>query len=188
MSWGLGWKRPSEGFRLTLTYGTDDPSSLESANRTSVSSVSSSSSNSSLNSMSPRETDLVNRIDLEWTAGDDEDQVALKLQSQLMVAMPMPQDTVVLELNHRENESVGVEMKVVRRREPLKAVVMSKTTVSGQQSDGIGVLTRLLRWNFADSATSGEASVACGEHWRTVTAIDLSNCCLSVSVHVTLSD
>ncbi|KAK4753266.1 hypothetical protein SAY87_022064 [Trapa incisa] len=180
MSWGLGWKRPSEVFRLTLTYGTDDPSSFEIANRTSVSSVSSCSSNSSLNSMSPRDQDLGCRIDLEWTAGDDEDQVALRLQSHLMVAMPVPQDTVVLEINCQENEDVRVEMKVVRRREPLKAVVMSKSAGSGQQSDGMGVLTRLLRWNFADSSISGEANVACGEHWRTVTAIDLSNCCLSV--------
>lgn len=175
-------------FRLTLTYGTDDPSSLESTNRTSVSSVSSSSSNSSLNSLSPRDQDLGGKIDLEWTAGDDEDQVALRLQSQLMVAMPVPHDTVVLEINCQDNEGVGVEMKVVRRREPLKAVVMSKTAGSGQQSDGIGVLTRLLRWNFVDSVISGEASVACGEHWRTVTAIDLSNCCLSVSAHVPLCD
>ena len=28
------------------------------------------------------------------SAGDDEEQMALRLQSQLMVALPMPQDTV----------------------------------------------------------------------------------------------
>ncbi|OWM83467.1 phospholipase A I isoform X2 [Punica granatum] len=181
MSWGLGWKRPSEVFRLTLTFGTDDPTPIEIANRTSVSSETSTSSNSSLSSLSPRDQDPGCRIDLDWTAGDDEDQVALRLQSQLMVAMPMPQDTVVLELNcQEEDENVGVEMKVVRRREPLKAVVMSKSAGSGQQNDGMGVLTRLLRWNFVDSAASGEGNVGCGEHWRTVTAISLSSCGLTV--------
>lgn len=65
------------------------------------------------------------RIDLEWTAGvDDEDQVALRLQSQLMVALPLPQDMVVVEL--KEGEGVRVEMKVVKRREPLKAVTMAR--------------------------------------------------------------
>ena len=44
-----------------------------------------------------------------------------------------------------ENENVAVEMTVVKRREPLRAVAMTKVAGSGQQSDGTGVLTRLLR-------------------------------------------
>ena len=49
---------------------------------------------SSASSIVAQDQELGFRIELEWSAGDDEEQVALRLQSQLMVALPMPQDRV----------------------------------------------------------------------------------------------
>ncbi|KAM1123881.1 hypothetical protein COP2_005372 [Malus domestica] len=178
MSWGLGWKRPSEIFHLMLNYGTEGPP--ETFDRTSSAS---SSSSSSLSSVANQDQELGFRIDLEWQAGDDEEQVALRLKSQLMVALPMPQDTVVVELRIEEAEeaNVGVDMRVVRRREPLRAVTMTKTVGSSQQSDGTGVLTRLLRSNFASTMPAvADGEAACGVHWQCVTIVNLSGCGLSV--------
>ncbi|KAM5588647.1 phospholipase A I [Rosa sericea] len=178
MSWGLGWKRPSEIFHLTLSYGTEDPPTPENSSGGTRSSASSSSSYSSV--VSQQDQELGFRIDLDWSAGDDEDQVALRLQSQLMVALPMPQDTVVVELRPEE-ANVSVDMRVVRRREPLRAVSMAKTGGSGQQNDGTGVLTRLLRSNFSSSMPAvAEGAAACGVHWQCVTVVRLCGCGLSV--------
>ncbi|KAK7359751.1 hypothetical protein VNO77_01716 [Canavalia gladiata] len=164
MSWGLGWKRPSEIFHFTLNYGTDDPPETLGRASTSSSSV----------------QELGFRIELEWSASEDEDQVALKLQSQLMVALPMPQDTVVVELRPEDGEeSVDLAMKVVKRRESLRAVTLTKTVASGQQSDGTGVLIRLLHSNLASAATPPVAE-GCGDHWRTVAVLSLCGCGLSV--------
>ncbi|XAR65626.1 Phospholipase A(1) [Bertholletia excelsa] len=161
MSWGLGWKRPSEVFHLTLNYGTEEAG--EDHRRSSA-----------LNQ------ELGLRIDLDWTAGDDEDQVALRLQSQLMMAMPVPQDMVAVELKGEEEGNVGVEMKVVKRREPLRAVAMSKGGGSGQQSDGIGVLTRLLRANLGASAGAvGDGMAGYTDHWMSVSVLSLCGCGLS---------
>lgn len=159
MSWGLGWKRPSEVFHLTLDYSSGD---------TAVDHPRISSS---------EDQELGFRIALDWTAGDDEDQVALRLQSQLMVALPLPQDSVVVELKEGKGgaDNVGVDMKVVKRRDPLRGVKMSKTVGSGQQSDGIGVVTRLIRSGVKDGVA------ACNEHWKTVTVLNFCGCGLSVS-------
>nr|DAD20537.1 TPA_asm: hypothetical protein HUJ06_022000 [Nelumbo nucifera] len=171
MSWGLGWKRPSEIFHLTLNYGENDivgdPSRF------------SSSSSASLSSSSSSEEEVGSRIELDWSAGDDEDQVALRLQSQLMVALPPPQESVVLQF-HQEEENVGVDMKVVKRREPLRVITMSKTVGSGQQNDGIGVLTRLLRSNLGPSSGIEDGSCGYAEHWKNVTVLRLCGCSLSV--------
>ena len=156
MSWGLGWKRPSEIFHLALSYGNEEPP--ENPGRTSSSSASSSSSrSSSASSIVAQDQELGFRIELEWSSGDDEDQVALRLQSQLMVALPMPQDTVEVDLK-AEEENVDVEMKVVKRREPLRVVTMTKAVGSGQQSDGTAVLTRLLRSNLAPTIPADSVS------------------------------
>ncbi|GLT29375.1 hypothetical protein SLA2020_042470 [Shorea laevis] len=186
MSWGLGWKRPLEIFRLTLNYGTEE--FHEDLNRTqsssSVSSSSSSSSSSSPPVQQPQALDqqeLGFRIELDWTSGDDEEQVALRLQSQLMVALPLPQDAVALELKEKEGNAVEVEMKVEKRTETLRGVIVAKAAGSGQQCDGIGVFTRLLRSNLVPSGAAGEGGVAgCGEHWRTVTMLSLCGCGLTV--------
>ncbi|KAK9997532.1 hypothetical protein SO802_022218 [Lithocarpus litseifolius] len=148
MSWGLGWKRPSEIFHLALSHGNEEsvesPGRVCSSSSASSSSMGSASRSSSALSMVAQDQELGFRIELEWAAGDGEEQVALKLQSQLMVELPMPQDTVEVVLK-AEDENVAVEMTVVMRREPLRAVTMTKVSGSGQQSDGTGVLTRLLR-------------------------------------------
>lgn len=169
MSWGLGWKRPSEVFHLTLNYGTDD-------------NVDDPSMSSSFDSSQGPELGF--RIELDWSAGEDEDQVALRLQSQLMVALPLPHNSVVVELRSEDQEedevkNVAVDMRVVNRREPLRMVTMTKMAGSGQQSDGVTVLTRLLRSNPGPSAiTSGSVSYA--DHWKSVTVLSLCGCSLSV--------
>ncbi|KAL9255083.1 Phospholipase A I-like protein [Drosera capensis] len=188
MSWGLGWKRPSEVFHLTLEYGSQpdsDPTQWpESPNSEDSSSGSS------------------KKIELDWTVGDDEDQIALRLQSQLMVAMPSPHDTILVELREANGEiesgeglgldeivRVGVEMRVVRRREPLRAVKMEKAAGSGQGSDGIGVFTRLLRGSFPPGVVAvgggGGGGVENGlmsfaEHWKSVTVLSLCGCGIAV--------
>ncbi|KAL0305909.1 UNVERIFIED_CONTAM: Phospholipase A I [Sesamum radiatum] len=131
MSWGLGWKRPTEVFHLTLSYGSDAdtidvvPSrSSSTASSLSVSSSASQDAGAASNKTNNQEQ-VGFRIDLDWNAGDDEDQVALKLQSQ--------------------------------RREPLKGVVMWRAGGSGQQSDGgLGVLVKLMRLNFANGMQMGQ--------------------------------
>ncbi|KAK1557151.1 hypothetical protein Q3G72_019057 [Acer saccharum] len=175
MSWGLGWKRPSEVFKLKLSYGTEECGD-------DLNSASTSSSSSPTAEVASRDPELGFRVELEWTSGEEEEQVALKLQSQLMVALPSPQDTVVVELAEEkkaEDEdgddvaNVGVAMRVVKRREPLRAAVLSKSVGSGQQSDGVGVFTRMLRSNLASSGPADGAAPGCSDHWKTVTAVSL---------------
>ncbi|KAL3627536.1 Phospholipase A I [Castilleja foliolosa] len=209
MSWGLGWKRPTEVFHLTLSYGPD-ADTLDEASPTSSRSPSAASpvSGSSPTFQEPAADNgniITNqesygfRIDLDWTAGDDEDQTALKLQSQVMVALPTPQDIVEIELTERadnqegilgnsegggeaaeteNNEGpageVGVEMRVVRKREPLKGVLLWRAG-SGQQSDGaVGVLVKLMKLNFASGvADAGAVGPGCADHWQNVTVVSL---------------
>lgn len=203
MSWGLGWKRPSDVFHLTLSYGEDE--ALDESTPTSSRSSSSTSVHTSPFSPSPpsppaegqeennQEELLGFRVDLDWNVGDDEDQVALKLQSQVMVALPSPQDTVEVEFkDKKENENaaeedmgeVAVEMRVVKRREPLKGVMMWRVGSSSQQSDGMGVLSKLIRSNFANGGALGigEGSpVGCADHWKSVTVVSLCGLGLMVS-------
>ncbi|KAL4628422.1 hypothetical protein ACB092_05G237800 [Castanea dentata] len=185
MSWGLGWKRPSEIFHLALSYGNEEPvespgrvSSSSSASSSSSTTIGSASRSSSASSIVAQDQELGFRIELEWSAGDDEEQVALRLQSQLMVALPMPQDTVEVDLK-AEDENVAVVMTVVKRREPLRSVTMTKVAGSGQQSDGTGVLTRLLRANLPPPMPNEGGVSECGDHWRTVTVLSLGACGLS---------
>ncbi|KAJ7967666.1 Patatin [Quillaja saponaria] len=113
MSWGLGWKRPSEVFHLTLNYGNDEPAENLGRSSSSSRTSTSSSSSSSYTSVLSQDQELGFRVELDWSAGDDEDQVALRLQSQLMVALPLPQDWVVVELRPDDDANVGVDMKVL---------------------------------------------------------------------------
>ncbi|OAY70487.1 Phospholipase A I [Ananas comosus] len=126
----------------------------------------------------PAAGDLGFRIELDWSAGDDEDQVALRLQSQLMVALPPPRDAVVLDLREGGGGCVEIDMKVEKRREPLRSVRMAKAAGSGQQSDGVAVLTRLIRSNLAPSG-SPEGAPALDDHWKSVTVVSLCGCGLS---------
>lgn len=193
MSWGLGWKRSSESFRLSLSYGADDLN--DDSDRLSLASPlgsPSSLTSSSSTASTVQDPELGFRIDLDWTAGDAEDQVALRLESQLMVALPVPHDTVVVELRvkddedgegDKDGENVGVEMRVEKRREPLRAVTLLKAAGSGQQNDGVGILTRLMRSGMmppAIPAPAIDAVSSCGEHWKTVNSLSLRGCGLLV--------
>ncbi|CAN4083815.1 unnamed protein product [Withania somnifera] len=197
MSWGLGWKRSSDVFHLTLSYGEDE--ALDESTPTSSRSSSSASAHTSPFSPSTaspppaaaeggqeesnQEELLGFRVELDWNVGDDEDQVALKMQSQVMVALPSPQDTVEIEFKEKENvnavEDVGevaMEMRVVKRREPLKGVMLWRVGSSSQQSDGMGVLTKLMRFNFSNGVGLGSGEgvpVGCADHWKSVTAVSL---------------
>ncbi|KAF8051898.1 hypothetical protein N665_1655s0005 [Sinapis alba] len=178
MSWGLGWKRSSEIFRLSLSYGADDLNEdpIRSSSASPFGSPTSITSSASSSPSAVEDPELGFRIDLDWTAGDSEDQIALRLESQLMVALPAPNDTVVVEFNG-EGEEVGVVMRVEKRREPLRAVTLMKAAGSGQQYDGVGVLTRLMRSDMMPAAIPAPAidvASSCGEHWKTVTSLSLS--------------
>lgn len=200
MSWGLGWKRSSEIFHLTLDYGdyadTDDrqpsspPPPASSSPSFSASSTSSCSSSPTA-AAATRSGDLGFRIELDWSAGDDEDQVALRLQSQLMVALPPPHDAVSVDLTPMdggEEQGVRIEMRVVRRREALRSVRVSRAPGSALGSgDGGGVLARLIRSNLApapavDGPTAAAGVPVLADHWRPVAMLSLCNCGLSVSL------
>ncbi|KAI3920451.1 hypothetical protein MKX01_000790 [Papaver californicum] len=145
MSWGLGWKRSSEIFRLTLVYGDNDNDSNTNVDDTSL------------------------RIELDLSAADDEDQIALRLQSQLAGKYNNDDD---------EKGNVGVDMKVFgRTREALRLITLSKAIGSGQQPDGNGVLTRLIRSNLEASPRIDDGF---SEHWKSVTCLRISGCSLSV--------
>ncbi|RWR85093.1 phospholipase A I isoform X1 [Cinnamomum micranthum f. kanehirae] len=163
MSWGLGWKRPSEIFHLTLSYGEPGEEAIPTVDP----------------SLPHPSNDLGFRIDLDWSAGEDEDQVALRLQSQLMVALPPPQDSVFLRITEKGEESVGVDMQVIKHREPLRSITMAKTVGSGQQSDGTGVLTRLVRSELA-AAGVADRFLGFSEHWKSASVLNLSGCSLLV--------
>ncbi|XP_071714159.1 phospholipase A I [Rutidosis leptorrhynchoides] len=202
MSWGLGWKRPSDVFHLSLHYGSDvalddQTRSYSPSQSSSVSSSSSSTLQDTNNKINNNNNNINNqelgfRIDLDWNAGDDEDQVTLRLQSQVMVALPLPQDTVVIRLLQYDDDlgvegegnMVNVDMKVVKQREPLRGVSMSRVAGSGQQNDGMGVLIKLLKSDFAADSVSGHAEgprvESCADHWMNVTVVSLCNCGLSI--------
>lgn len=193
-------------FHLSLYYGSED--ALDDQTRSSSpppQTSSGSSSTSQDNNNNSNNPEVGFRIDLDWNAGDDEDQVTLRLQSQVMVALPLPQDTVVIRLLEcddpgqvKPGEEVGesgganevrnvvsVDMKVVKQREPLRAVAMSRVGGSGQQNDGMGVLSKLLKSDFAAESGPGHAEgprvECCTDHWRNVIVVSLYNCGLLVS-------
>ncbi|KAE8808992.1 phospholipase A I [Hordeum vulgare] len=188
-SWGLGWKRSSEIFHLTLDYGDfadepdQDPSSPPAPPPQSPTAASPTASSSPVATMNG---DLGFRIELDWSTSDDEDQVALRLQSQLMVALPPPHDVVCVDLKPADDgDEVGVEMRVVRRREALRSVRVARAMGSTQSTgDGAVVLARLIRSNLAP-APAADGAVAAGvpvlaDHWRSVAVLSLCNCGLMV--------
>uniref|UniRef100_A0A0D9WZK0 Patatin n=1 Tax=Leersia perrieri TaxID=77586 RepID=A0A0D9WZK0_9ORYZ len=201
-SWGLGWKRSSEIFHLTLDYGDfaegprdhhhNQPPS-QPASPPTQSSAGGSGGSTPLSSSSPTARshgEFGFRIELDWSAGDDEDQVALRLQSQLMVALPPPHDVVCVDLvatrgedggEGEDDAAVAVEMRVVRRREALRSVRVARAVGSAVGSgDGAGVLARLIRSNLAPApAVDGAAATGVpvlADHWRSVAVLSLCNC------------
>jgi hypothetical protein len=171
----FSWKRPSELLRLTLNYGSEDlgddlnRSSTSSSSTTAFTPSSSPLAYISTEAAAEEEDQVGFKIELDWNAGDDEDQVALRLQSQLMVALPAPQDCVMVDLKAAEEDEEGrveVGMKVEKKREELRGLILGKSG-SGQQSDGVGVLTQLFR---SDDS----------RHWKSVTLLSLGGCGLAV--------
>ena len=82
-------------------------------------------------------------------------------------------------------------MKVVKWREPLRAVTMAKVVASGQQSNDTGILIRLLRSDlpFSTPQNVGDAAVTgSGHHWTSLAALSLYGCGLSVSVAYSLME
>lgn len=190
-------------FHLSLHYGIEE--TIDDQNRSpSSSSPPSSSLSSEKDNHICNDQELGFRIDLDWNAADDDGQVALRLQSQVMVALPLPQDTVVITLSETACDDSGgdlvrVGMKVVKQRDPLRAVAMSRVGGSGQQYDGMGVLTKLMQSDFAAASGSGMGTgtgtgqaVVVGvrfiaDHWTNVTVVSLYSCGLSVSFLISCS-
>ncbi|KAI3870576.1 hypothetical protein MKX03_022769 [Papaver bracteatum] len=156
MSWGLGWKRSSDIFRLTLVYGDND-------------------TNTNVDETPPPPPPtfiaISLRVELDLSADDDENQIALKLQSQLA-----GKD------NDDEKDNVGVDMNDFRRtREPLRSITLSKAIGSGQQPDANGVLYRLIRSNL--EASEHWKSITCltiSVVPPSITCLTISGCSLSV--------
>ena len=62
-------------------------------------------------------------------------------------------------------------------------MTLNKTAGSSKQSDGTGVLTCLLRFNFTSKLLGvGDSLSGCGEHWKSITVLSLFGCGLSVSL------
>lgn len=194
MSW-VGWKRQADAFHLTLGYGDQVPA----LNR------------EVLQKGHPLKSDIGSdllsscrfRVELDWSAGDDEDQVVLKLQSQIMVTLPAPQDDIHVVLavvpsadeqvqesphvhsNDQHDRMVQVRMDVRKRRELLRVVSLSRTVGSGPSIDGLGVLTRVLvpasTEQLAKTTVSSEL-LGYSQNYRSISILNLSNCFLTVSL------
>jgi hypothetical protein len=217
----FSWKRQADTFHLVLGYG-DQPPGEENSEVVVVPGGPTLYRNGEQQVLGVVEiksplggpSDLISackyKIQLDWLAGEDEDQVALKLQSQLMVTLPAPYDGVAVRLepiqpihsheggaNHiQENGSAELEEKVVvdkdhdeeirvsfcvqKTREHLKVVSLSRTAGSGPSVDDLGVLNRILD-RFA-SANVIDESLGLIEHWRALSVLNLSSCSLTVCV------
>ncbi|KAI4365056.1 hypothetical protein MLD38_021076 [Melastoma candidum] len=203
MSW-VGWNRQSDTFHLTLTYGgwEESAAAMASASPDRLSTSSSGSSSGSV--VLGKDQEVGCRMELDWSCGDGEDQVVLRLQSHLMVSAPSPQDLVSVQLScegrsgddanagfdradkdgDEAEEVVRLVMRVEKRREELRGMRMGrKGGGSGKEGDGgAGVLTRLLLWDFTGSGitTAASGGLICGEHWKTLTVVSLCGCGFSV--------
>lgn len=205
MSWALGsWKRQADVFHLILGYGDQESGGVDDLPLR-LTNVEQSLADLKFPLGGP--ADLISackyKIQLDWAAGDDEDQVALKLQSQLMVTLPSPHDEVAVHLGQlvatdeseetevAETETaaqaepegkvepdIRVSFSVHKTREHLKLVSLSRTVGSGPSVDGMGVLNRILA-KFANPSTPEEVS-GFTERYRFLSVLNLSNCSLTV--------
>ncbi|CAI7867708.1 unnamed protein product, partial [Closterium sp. NIES-54] len=119
MSWMGGWKRETDKFQLELGYGEkekqrekDLPVETNGLDGTTSSAASDAGDESDgedgpgavarallskiREPMVSAERQCRFRIQIDWSAGDDEEQVALRLQSLVMVTLPPPHDHVVV--------------------------------------------------------------------------------------------
>lgn len=134
------------------------------------------------------------RVVLDWSAGDDEDQVFLKLQSQLMVTLPAPHDEIQVnigvvaqqeEVQEEEDlpsgkEKVHLNLLVHKQRELLKVVSLTRTVGSGPSGDGLGVLTRVLVPEPIARASVTEELLGYTQNYRSISVLNLSSCFLTV--------
>ena len=137
------------------------------------------------------------RVVLDWSAGDDEDQVFLKLQSQLMVTLPAPHDEIQVNigvvaqqqeegLEEEEEdlpsgkEKVHLNLLVHKQRELLKVVSLTRTVGSGPSGDGLGVLTRVLVPEPIARASVTEELLGYTQNYRSISVLNLSSCFLTV--------
>lgn len=94
MSWSLpGWSRQPGAFQLVLGYGQNANPNLHSAGQANqqASGSEASSKSASDGEKGDAAAECKIRVQLEWAAGEDEEGVVLKLQSQLMMALPYPE-------------------------------------------------------------------------------------------------
>lgn len=135
------------------------------------------------------------RVVLDWSAGDDEDQVFLKLQSQLMITLPAPHDEiqvnigVVAQQQEKEEEEedlpsekkkVHLNLLVHKQRELLKVVSLTRTVGSGPSGDGLSVLTRVLVPEPIARASVTEELLGYTQNYRSISVLNLSSCFLTV--------
>lgn len=96
MSWSLPvWSRPPGTFQLVLGYGENPPTHGDNPSTGDNPSGQAEAHLDGPKSGSEEKEDAAGgckiRVQLEWGAGEEEEGVVLKLQSQLMMALPYPE-------------------------------------------------------------------------------------------------
>ncbi|CAA6658248.1 unnamed protein product [Spirodela intermedia] len=191
MSWGLGWKRPSVIFRLSLDYGDGSGEQVGGSDP------------ASLRLQLPLRRCLLCRIHRRrrrprrgrslfpesldsgsiWSGQPETTRPGRSPASVAAHGCASPSSGLggVESSWGRGGEEcrVRVDMKVTKRREPLRSVTMSKAVGSGQISEGIGILPRLIASSSMPSGP-GESLVGFDEHWKSLTTLSLCECGLSV--------
>lgn len=97
MSWMSGWTRQVDSYHLELGYGTreDDDDLVNDAGTGHGATLDFAEEARKLRTPPVSvERDCKYHVKLDWNSGEDEDQVALRLQSQVMATLPPPYDHV----------------------------------------------------------------------------------------------
>ncbi|GBG71581.1 hypothetical protein CBR_g8997 [Chara braunii] len=146
-------------------------------------------------------------VEFDWTVGEDESTVALKLQSQVMVALPAPEDWVRVRLvdtgmtivtEGEEGESswtfqpkIAVKMAVEKRREPLRVLRICRTSGTGGGGGTYVDAGLSLAKVFPGDSLEAVAHLSIPEgpvgiwttriqQWRSLITLNLSSCGLTV--------
>ncbi|KAL3519481.1 hypothetical protein ACH5RR_017630 [Cinchona calisaya] len=152
--WDWGWPYVPDAFHLSLDYAADKDATPTS-------------------SASEDNRNLGFQIHLRWTASEDEDKVTVRLQSEVSSA---------LRSRHDVEGNLGPDdfpARVEKEREPLRRVTMWKSAKLGQEGDGMGVFSRLMRSNFSFSRSAAVVA-GCAGHWKGVVMVNISGVGLSV--------
>ena len=146
------------------------------------------------------------RVQTEWSAGEEEETVALRLQSQLVVTLPPPHDSVEVmmkvtealahtpgleagiasDISFREWQEGGeaeggvkLQLQVHKFREPLKVVSLSRSQQGGGGgSDGLGIFTRVLSPD-SPHMSLGEELLGYAHNWTSISVVSLAGCGLA---------